>query len=73
MDRHLRFGTMVAPFTLVVFGLVQRNTGVRRHASFRQARAWRALLTGATLALRGDRHRICMQPAAACCSLSKAV
>ncbi len=51
MNKYLRFGTMVATSTLVMFGLMYLNTYALEHATFSQTRAWMALLMGAAMAM----------------------
>lgn len=51
MSRYVRFGTMIATSTLVMFGLMYLNTYQADHLSFSETRAYMALIMGATMAL----------------------
>ncbi|WP_345774626.1 hypothetical protein [Devosia sp. SD17-2] len=47
---YVRFGTMVATSTVIMFGLMYLNTYAFEHVMFSQIRMWMALLMGATMA-----------------------
>lgn len=47
---YIRFGTMVATSTVIMFGLMYLNTYALEHVMFSQTRMWMALLMGATMA-----------------------
>lgn len=47
---YVRFGTMVATSTFIMFGLMYLNTDAFEHVMFSQTRMWKALLMGATMA-----------------------
>jgi uncharacterized protein (DUF305 family) len=48
---YLRFATMIAVYTIAMFGLMYLNTYTADHAFFSQTRAWMALYMGAVMAL----------------------
>ena len=47
---YVRFGSMVATSTVVMFGLMYLNTYALEHVMFSQTRMWMALLMGAVMA-----------------------
>lgn len=47
---YVRFGTMVATSTFIMFGLMYLNTYAFEHVMFSQTRMWMALLMGTTMA-----------------------
>lgn len=48
---YLRFATMIATSTLVMFGLMYLNTYAIDHVLYSQTRMWMALLMGAVMAI----------------------
>lgn len=48
---YVRFATMIATSTIVMFGLMYLNTYAMDHLFFSQTRAWMALLMGAAMAV----------------------
>ncbi len=51
MSKYLKFGSMIATSTLVMFGLMYLNTYALDHVFFSETRAYMALIMGATMAI----------------------
>lgn len=51
MNAYTRFAAMVAPSTVVMFGLMYLNTYQLDHVFFSETRAYMALVMGATMAI----------------------
>ena len=51
MSKYLRFGSMIATATVVMFGLMYLNTYELDHIFFSETRAYMALVMGATMAV----------------------
>ena len=51
MNKYIRFITMIAASTLVMFGLMYLNTYSLDHVFFSQTRAWMALYMGGAMAI----------------------
>ncbi|OJY88076.1 MAG: DUF305 domain-containing protein [Lysobacterales bacterium 63-13] len=51
MSKYLKFGSMIATSTVVMFGLMYLNTYAFDHIFFSETRAYMALVMGATMAV----------------------
>ncbi len=51
MSKYLKFGSMIATETVVMFGLMYLNTYAFDHIFFSETRAYMALVMGATMAI----------------------
>ena len=51
MSKYLKFGSMIATSTVVMFGLMYLNTYAFDHIFFSETRAYMALIMGATMAV----------------------
>lgn len=51
MSKYLRFGSMIATSTVVMFGLMYLNSYAFDHVFFSETRAYMALVMGATMAV----------------------
>jgi uncharacterized protein (DUF305 family) len=51
MNNYVKFGSMIATATVVMFGLMYLNTYQADHIFFRETRAYMAVVMGATMAV----------------------